>query len=240
MQDSAPEGKVRRPVPEAWGDPRYVVNTMLAAGFGIALFCGALLIPRAAGIQEVSMLLNFLATPLFAVPLIVALFRSGRIGVVGALVVTFGMTVAHFEATLAAMYTYKMGPSDICLFRDAVECQAAYEHAKAAHEPIGRASVHEAGPVAGALGAAFSFAFIATLAPGLRDRRRLIVYAMGTIALAALGWLGFFAGDLPQHSENDELAWVLKLYLPWQLAFAFAVVMAFKDHQAVRYMRAPG
>jgi len=31
----------------------------------------------------------------------------------------------------------------------------------------------------------------------------------------------------------------MKLYVPWQLAFAFAV-MAFKDHQAVRYVRAPG
>jgi hypothetical protein len=150
------------------------------------------------------------------------------------------MTVAHFEATIAAMYTYKMGPADICLLGDAAECRARFERAKAAHEPIGRASVHKAGPVAGALGAAFSFAFIATLAPGLRDRRRLTLYVIGTLALAALGWLGFFMNDLPQYSENDQLQWVMKLYLPWQLAFAFAIVMAFKDHQAVRYMRAPG
>ena len=74
MQDAAPEGKVRRPVPAAWGDPRYVVNTMLAAGIG-----------------EWSVLSNYLATPLFALPLIVALFRSGRIGVIGALVITAGI-----------------------------------------------------------------------------------------------------------------------------------------------------
>lgn len=239
MQDAAPEGKVRRPVPTAWGDPRYVVNTMLAAGLGIALFCGGFLIAGAAEFREWNLLGNFLATPLFALPLIVALFRSGRIGVIGALVVTFGMTVAHYEATIAAFATYKIGPSDVCIFGDIAKCRAEHEREKAAHEPIGRASVHEAGPVAGALGAAFSFAFIATLAPGLRDRRRLAVYAIGTIALAALGWLGFFLNDLPQYSEHDQLAWAMKLYLPWQLVFAFAIVMAFKDHQAVRYMRAP-
>lgn len=240
MQDAAPEGKGRRPVPAAWDDPRYVVNTMLAAGIGIALFCGGFVVAGAAGIGEWSVLSNYLATPLFALPLIVALFRSGRIGVIGALVVTFGMTVAHFEATVAAFATYKMGPIEFCAIGDVGECRAEFERKKAAHEPIGRASVHEAGPVAGALGAAFSFAFIATLAPGLRDRRRLTVYAIGTIALAALGWLGFFLNDLPQYSEYDQLQWAMKLYLPWQLVFAFAIVMAFKDHQAVRYMRAPG
>jgi hypothetical protein len=213
---------------------------MLAAGVGIALFCVGFLVAGAAGIRDWNLLNNFLATPLFALPLVVALFRSGRLGIVGALVVTFGMTVAHFEATIAAMATYKPGPLGICVFGDVAKCEAQAKRDKAAHAPIARASLHEAGPVAGALGAAFSFAFIATLAPGLRDRRRLAVYAIGTLALAALGWLGFFLGGLPLDSGDDRLEWVLKLYLPWQLAFAFAVVMAFKDHQAVRYMRAPG
>lgn len=64
--------------------------------------------------------------------------------------------------------------------------------------------------------------------------------AAKTLVLAALGWLGFFLGRFPEDSLDDPLEWVLKLYLPWQLAFAFAVVMAFKDHQAVRYVRAAG
>ncbi|NOT41094.1 MAG: hypothetical protein HOP13_11430, partial [Alphaproteobacteria bacterium] len=65
MQDAVPEGKVRRPVPASWGDPRYVVKTMLAAGVGIALFCGGFLIAGAAGIRDWNLLNNFLATPLF-------------------------------------------------------------------------------------------------------------------------------------------------------------------------------
>lgn len=44
----------------------------------------------------------------------------------------------------------------------------------------------------------------------------------------------------PLDSGNDRLEWVLKLYLPWQLAFASAMVTVFKDHHAVRHMRAPG
>jgi hypothetical protein len=240
MTDAAPEGKVRRPVPAAWGDPSYIVNTMLAAGVGIALFCVGYWIVSMAAPRDWNLLLNCYATPVFALPLVVSLFRSGRLGIVGAVIVTVGMTVAHFEATVAAMATYKMGPIEFCFSGDPVKCKADFVREKAAHDPIARASVHEAGPVAGALGAAFSFAFIATLAPGLRDRRRLEVYAMATIGLAALGWLGFFLGRLPEDSMDAPLEWIAKLYLPWQLAFAFAVVMAFKDHQAVRYVRAPG
>jgi hypothetical protein len=37
----------------------------------------------------------------------------------------------------------------------------------------------------------------------------------------------------------DRLEWVMKLHLPSQLTFAFAVVTALRDHQAVRYVRAP-
>jgi len=33
---------------------------------------------------------------------------------------------------------------------------------------------------------------------------------------------------------------IFLLYVPWQLVFGFAIVSAFKDHQAVRYMRAGG
>jgi hypothetical protein len=126
-----------------------------------------------------------------------------------------------------------MGPIDVCVFGDTAKCKADYAREKAAHDPIGKASAHSAGALGGALGAAFSFAFIATLAPGLRDGRRLATYAVATLVLAALGWIGF-SGTLPEDSRPSSLEWVLKLYLPWQLAFSVAIVMAFKDHQAKR------
>jgi hypothetical protein len=217
-------------------DPRYVAKTMLAAGLGIALFCGGFWIAGAVPIKDWNPMSNFLATPLFALPLIVALFRSGRIGWVGTLVVTGGMTAAHLDATAATIANYDMGPLEVCFFGDVAKCEADYAREKAAHDPIGKASAHNAGAIGGALGAAFSFAFIATLAPGLRDGRRLSLYAVATLALAALGWVGF-GGTLPEDSERANLEWAFKLYLPWQLAFSFAIAMAFKDHQAERFTR---
>lgn len=215
---------------------RYIATAMLAAGLGIALFSVGFLIAGAVPIKDWNLMGNFLATPLFALPLIVALFRTGRIGWVGALIVTCGMTVAHFEATTAALANYDMGPIDVCVFGDVAKCKANYAREKAAHDPIAKASAHAAGALAGALGAAFSFAFIATLAPGLRDQRRLLLYSIATVVLAGLGWLGF-SGTLPEDSGGQSLEWVLKLYLPWQLAFSLAIVMAFQDHKAARSAR---
>ncbi len=212
---------------------QFVVNAMLAAGLGIALFCGGFFIAGIVPIKDWNLMSNFLATPLYALPLVVALFRSGRIGWIGALIVTGGMTAAHLDATAATLANYEMGPIDVCVFGDTAKCKADYAREKAARDPITKASAHNAGALGGALGAAFSFAFIATLAPGLRDGRRLGIYAIATLALAALGWLGF-GGTLPEDSEHANLDWVLKLYLPWQLAFSAAIVMAFKDHKAER------
>ncbi len=223
-------------MPAAWGDPRYLIQTMLAAGLGIALFCGGFLLAGVVPFKNWNLMSNFLATSLFAVPLIVALFRLGRIGWVGALIVGGGMTVAHLDATAATIANYDMGPLEVCFFGDVAKCKADYARDKAVHDPIGKVSARNAGAQGGALGAAFTFAFIATLAPGLRDRRHLALYAVATLALAALGWVGF-SGTLPEDSEHANLEWVLKLYLPWQLALSLAIVMAFKDHKAERLAR---
>lgn len=213
---------------------RYLVTTMLAAGLGIALFCGGFLIAGALPLKDWNIMSNFLATPLYAIPLVVALYRLGRVGWVGALVVVGGMTVAHFDATAATIANYDVGPIEVCFFGDVAKCKADYAREKAVHDPIGKVSARNAGAQGGALGAAFTFAFIATLAPGLRDRRHLALYAVATVALAALGWVGF-SGTLPEDSEHANLEWVLKLYLPWQLVLSMAIVMAFKDHMAERF-----
>jgi hypothetical protein len=219
MSDTVLPGKLRRPVTEAWGDPRYFLYAMLGAGLGVALYSGALV---CVWLLESRQWNPYLATPLFAVPLAVALWHMGRIGIVGALMLIAGTTAAHFLAVLAAAYSFD--PT-------AMFATAAERAADAAREQM---SAFQSGAAGGAVGAAFSFAFIATLAPGLRDRRRLIEYAFATLMLAALGAVAL-GGLLPRASANTmPPVLTLLLYVPWQTVFAFAIVHAFKDHHAAR------
>lgn len=219
MSDTHAVGNTRQPASEASGGSNYFVNAMLAGALGAALYAGAFV--WLASIKQLELFTIAWMTPLFAVPLAVALFRSGRIGIVGALLLTGGITAAHFAALLAAIADYAPGP---------IYATAAERAADAARE---RLVSFRMGGVSGAVGAALSFAFIAMLAPRLRDRRRLRDYALATLALAALGAVVFVALSARGGPVTPpEVA--LLLYVPWQLVFAFAIVSAFKDHHAFR------
>lgn len=224
MSDTLPNGKVRRPVPAAWDAPGYFTKAMLGVGLGVALYAGALVCVWLLAWQASPPLL----TPLFAVPLAVALFGLGRIGIVGALVIAAGTTAAHFAALFAAAYVYDGTP----VF--ATPAQRAADAVRAQLNGL------LCGAVGGAVGAALSFGLIATLAPGLRDRQRLSEYAFATLALTALGAAGLGSLLSSGHGGLEPPGIIFLLYIPWQAAFGYAIVSACKDHQAVRYKRAPG
>lgn len=223
MSDTPPPGEVRRPVTAAWSAPGYFTTAMLGASVGIALYSGALAAVWLLKSQEWN---PYVATPLFAVPLAMALYHLGRIGITGAVVLVLGTTVAHFAAVIAAVNLFEPTP----MF--ATEAERAADAARA------QLNAFACGAAGGAVGAAFSFALIAALAPGLRDGRRLAAYAFATLVLAALGALGL--GAQPAHRDpfTDAPGLIFLLYVPWQAVFALAIVSAFKEHQAVRYMRA--
>lgn len=218
MIDTVLAGELRGPLPAPSGDSRYFLYAMLGAGVGVALYSGALVGVWMLSIEKWNPVWS---TPLFALPLAVALWRTGRIGIAGALVLIAGTTAAHFLAVFAAAAAYDPAP----IFATAAQ-RAAY----AAREQI---SAFASGAAGGAAGAALSFALIATFAPGLRDRRRLGEYVFATLMLAALGAIAL-GGLLPRSGVDSKLDIVFLLYVPWQAVFAFAIVHAFKDHQAVR------
>jgi hypothetical protein len=219
MSDTVLPGELRRPVPDASGESRYFLYAMLGAGVGVALYSGALVGVWMLSIENWNPVWS---TPLFAVPLAGALWRTGRIGIAGALVFIAGTTAAHFLAFWAAAAAYDPAP----FLATAAE--------RAAHAAREQMSAFASGAAGGAAGAALSFALIATLAPGLRDRRRLAEYAFATLMLAAIGAIAL-GGLLPRRDVSlGSLAFVFLLYVPWQAVFAFAIVHAFKDHQAVR------
>ena len=117
-------------------DAGYVWKTMAAAALGIALFCGGYAGASLLGFKDLNLMSNFMATPLYALPLIVALFRFGRIGFTGVLMLLGGITAAHFLATTATLANYEMGPIEFCEFGDVAKCKANYAREKAAHDPI--------------------------------------------------------------------------------------------------------
>jgi hypothetical protein len=225
MSATLPHGKVRRPVPAAWDAPGYLTKAMLGVGVGVALYAGALVCIWLLAAQT---LCPPLLTPLFAVPLAAALFGLGRIGIVGALVLVAGTTAAHFLAFIAAAYVYDGTP----VFATPAE--------RAADAVRAQLNGLLCGAVGGAAGAALSFGLIATLAPGLRDRRRLSEYAFATLALTALGAAGLGSLLSSGHGGLEPPGIIFLLYIPWQAAFGYAIVSVFKDHQAVRYVRAAG
>jgi hypothetical protein len=208
---------MRQPMGEASGGSHYFVNAMLAGALGAALYSGAFV--WLASLKQLELFALAWMTPLFVLPLAVALFRSGRIGIVGALLLTGGITAAHFAALLAALASYAPGP---------IYATAAERAADAARAQL---VSFKMGGVSSAVGAALSFAFIAMLAPGLRDRRRLSDYALATLALTALGTVVFVALSV-RGGPVTPPEFALLLYVPWQLVFAFAIVSAFKDHHA--------
>ena len=225
MSDTPPPGKVRRPVPAAWSAPGYFTTAMLGVGVGVALYAGAIVCVWLLESQQWN---PYLTTPLFTVPLAVVLFRLGRIGIAGAVVLVLGTTVAHFLALVAAVSSYEPTP------------MFATEAARAADAARAQLNAFACGAAGGAMGAAVSFAFIATLAPGLRDRRRLTDNALATLGLAALGAIGLGVQLLRGNTNMDPPGLIFLLYVPWQTVFGYAIVSAFKEHQAVRYVRVGG
>ena len=78
MTNAVSVGETKRPVPAAWSDGGYVWKTMAAAALGIGLFCGGYTGALWLGFKDWNLMSNFMATPLFVLPLIVALFRARR------------------------------------------------------------------------------------------------------------------------------------------------------------------
>ena len=214
------------------GNPerRWAIAAML---LGVTLFCSA----AYAGFKdvfpfEVSPFNVFLLTPLFGLPLAVALWRRTRWW--GLAYFTLWLTVCFFAATVVADKLYLVNglvPSQECatissgaLYADPVRQEQCVIAAQLAEVQLALA----AGLAGGFVGSAFSFAALLTVAR-FRGRRSHLRMAGATILLAALGGAAFWL-VLPDKMEPEE--WVLLLFLPWQLVFGSALVLLFDDRSA--------
>jgi hypothetical protein len=195
-------------------------RAVLALAIGIALFNVAGLILPFEGLMA---LMAYLLTPLFGIPLAVALWRQHQIRWLGAIYFVLGLTLGHMLAAATADRLYGEG---IDFVLPCVTAQAGPAHRACMEEQDARraAQAPTAGLAAGAVGAALSFLGLMLVARRFRSPRRLAVMAGATVVLSAIGGIGFSLG---YPDEMGPAAWILQIFMPWQIVFGATLLLLF-------------
>jgi hypothetical protein len=168
----------------------------------------------------------WLLTPAFLAPLLVCLMRGGRLGIGGAIALTFAVTAIHFTAIAVVAFGYKQQTDDsLWHILDKSQAYWTAQNAKLAGQRlIAEHSALVGGRKAGAIGAFISFAL---LLPFGRGFRRPSALAAMLVAGAALTFWGGYAltRTLPEGmTPADYALWV---FLPWQGLFGLTLAWAF-------------
>jgi hypothetical protein len=170
-------------------------------------------------------------TPLFTLPLALELWRQKRIGWGGAVYFIFALSLFHFIAIALADGAYPISCETLAIdvpppHNPPLPCEAPQT---AAFQHVFYAA--KAGAIGGLAGAALSFAGLLLFYPRLRRARPLLLMAVATILLTALGALGL-SFTMPEH--KTPLQFAEQLFVPWQMLFGLALLALFDERDKIK------